>query len=113
MAQLLLWSQLISLAVIGLANAAWQYNDEQYAQAQYDNFFRHGQNRGHDRLGPFQYQYVDYQPKCGAGGQPVCATNGTSYFYFENNCKLEAANMKLLFQYGTGKLAARFHASRC
>ncbi|EDW62608.1 uncharacterized protein Dvir_GJ16912 [Drosophila virilis] len=101
MAQLLLWSQLISLAVVGSANAAWQYNDEQYAKAQYDKLFGHGQNHGHDRLGPFQYQYVDYQPKCGTGGQPVCATNGTNYFYFENNCKLEAANMKLLFQYGT------------
>ncbi|XP_064555444.1 mucin-5AC [Drosophila montana] len=103
MDQLLIWSQLISLAVVGSANAAWQYNDEQYAKAQYDKFFRHahGQSRGHDQLEPFQYQYVDYQPKCGTGGPPVCATNGTSYFYFENNCKLEAANMKLLFQYST------------
>lgn len=92
----------------------WRYNDAQYGNAEYDKMLGEGNEQ---QPGNFHFQYVDYQPKCGSGGQPVCATNGSMYFYFENDCKLEAANMKLLFQYGIGKWSKQtkqsHHMNRC
>lgn len=91
----------------------WRYNDAQYGNAQYDKMLGEGNEQ---QPGNFQFEYVDYQPKCGSGGEPVCATNGSSYFYFENDCKLEAANMKLLFQYGIGECLEQItscHMNRC
>ncbi|XP_034482474.1 uncharacterized protein LOC117787942 [Drosophila innubila] len=98
---LLLW--MINLAAGKQANNNWQYNGQQYDNAQYAKLFGQvtGSNPAQEHFGPFQYQYVDYQPNCKSGGQPVCATNGMKYFYFENDCKLEAHNIKSLFQYGT------------
>ncbi|XP_022217058.2 mucin-5AC [Drosophila obscura] len=101
----------------------WRFNDPHYSSAQYakilaDNGIGHDQDPaekgasagavaaagadGVERgMGPLQIKYVDYQPHCASGGVPVCATNGTDHFYFENDCRLEAHNMKMLFQYGT------------
>jgi len=100
---LLFW--MMKLATGAEVNDNWQYNDPQYASAQYAKLYGQvtGSNPAQDQLGPFQYQYVDYQPNCKSGGDPVCATNGIKYFHFENDCKLEAHNIKLLFQYGTGE----------
>lgn len=94
---------MMKLATGAEVNDNWQYNDPQYASAQYAKLYGQvtGSNPAQDQLGPFQYQYVDYQPNCKSGGDPVCATNGIKYFHFENDCKLEAHNIKLLFQYGT------------
>ncbi|KAH8356516.1 hypothetical protein KR084_004209, partial [Drosophila pseudotakahashii] len=89
--------------------ANWHMSDPHYTSDQYAKILGEaglGQdsdekdsNKG--QLGAMQIQYVDYQPNCQPGGVPVCATNGTDSFYFENNCRLEAANMKMLFQFGT------------
>ncbi|XP_032594879.1 mucin-5AC [Drosophila grimshawi] len=103
--QLLIWSQVLSLAAAS-AHPVWQYNDPQLATAQYAKIIariseKNGKNTSRDQLDPVQFQYVDYQPKCKTGGEPVCATNGSHHFHFENKCKLEAANMKMLFQHGT------------
>ncbi|XP_068154598.1 proteoglycan 4 [Drosophila tropicalis] len=57
------------------------------------------------------FEYVDYQARCEQGGEPVCATNGTQEFYFENECKLESHNMKSLFQHGT--VLERTDLERC
>ncbi|XP_016985433.1 mucin-5AC [Drosophila rhopaloa] len=87
--------------------ADWHLSDPHYTSDQYARILGEaGVGQDPDEkdpkgLGPMQIQYVDYQPNCQSGGVPVCATNGTDSFYFENNCRLEAANMKLLFQYGT------------
>ncbi|BFG02205.1 integumentary mucin C.1 [Drosophila madeirensis] len=91
----------------------WRFNDLHYSSAQYAKILADS-GIGHDqdptekgaRAGEgggrsLQIQYVDYQPQCASGGVPVCATNGTDHFYFENDCRLEAHNMKMLFQYGT------------
>lgn len=105
----LLCSLLIGLAAgLQKQNVAWKYNDPYYDAQQYAKIFGQatgneiGKGPGQEQYGPFQYQYVDHQPNCREGGQPVCATNGNNYFYFENDCKLEARNMQLLFQHGTG-----------
>ncbi|SPP89396.1 mucin-5AC [Drosophila guanche] len=93
--------------------ANWRFNDLHYSSAQYakilaDSGIGHDQDptgkgarAGEGGVGSLQIQYVDYQPQCASGGVPVCATNGTDHFYFENDCRLEAHNMKMLFQYGT------------
>ncbi|XP_001354435.3 uncharacterized protein [Drosophila pseudoobscura] len=89
----------------------WRFNDPHYSSDQYAKILSES-GIGHDQdhtekgagkggVGPLQIQYVDYQPHCASGGVPVCATNGTDHFYFENDCRLEAHNMKMLFQYGT------------
>lgn len=114
--RLLAYSLSLCLSLlIGLAaghqkqNVAWKYNDPHYDAEQYAKIFGQatgdgkGKGAGQEQFGPFQYQYVDHQPNCREGGQPVCATNGHTYFYFENDCKLEAHNMQLLFQHGTGE----------
>ncbi|ALC48512.1 CG12716 [Drosophila busckii] len=98
--KLVLWAQLLSLAI---AEDPWQYNNPHYANAQYVKMLTGNNNKEQEApaLGNLQYQYVDYQPNCRAGvGEPVCATDGKTFHYFENDCKLEAHNMKLLFQYG-------------
>lgn len=111
---LLAYMLLCSLLIVLTAghqnhNAAWKYNDPHFDAAQYAKIFgqatgnANGNASGQEQYGPFQYQYVDHQPNCREGGQPVCATNGNNYFYFENDCKLEAHNMQLLFQHGTGE----------
>ncbi|KAH8415396.1 hypothetical protein KR222_009144, partial [Zaprionus bogoriensis] len=104
----LLSSLLSSLTAASQQIPDWRYNDPHYDSAQYAKILgqttsdeNNGKGPGQDQYGPFQYQYVDYQPNCREGGQPVCATNGNNYFYFENDCKLEAHNMKMLFQHGT------------
>ncbi|XP_017052093.1 integumentary mucin C.1 [Drosophila ficusphila] len=87
--------------------ANWHMSDPHYTRDQYAKILGEaGVGQDPDEkdpkgLGPMQIQYVDYQPNCQPGGIPVCATNGTENFYFENSCFLEAANIKLLFQYGT------------
>ncbi|XP_052857842.1 uncharacterized protein LOC128265691 [Drosophila gunungcola] len=87
--------------------ANWHLSEPHYTSDQYAKILGEagvGQDpdeKDHKGLGPMQIEYVDYQPNCQPGGVPVCATNGTDNFYFENDCRLEAANMKLLFQYGT------------
>ncbi|KAH8356484.1 hypothetical protein KR200_002150 [Drosophila serrata] len=93
--------------------ANWRFSDPHYTSNQYAKILGDS-GLGHDpddkdkkdvgiNLNPehLQIQYVDYQPQCQSGGVPVCATNGTETFYFENDCRLEAHNMKMLFQYGT------------
>ncbi|KAH8343369.1 hypothetical protein KR059_008992 [Drosophila kikkawai] len=93
--------------------ANWRFSDPHYTSNQYAKILDES-GLGHDpddkdkmnvgiNLNPehLQIQYVDYQPQCQAGGVAVCATNGTDSFYFENDCRLEAHNMKMLFQYGT------------
>ncbi|KAH8287324.1 hypothetical protein KR054_005803, partial [Drosophila jambulina] len=102
-------------AAIGKSSplANWRFSDPHYTSNQYAKILGES-GLGHDpddkdkpnagiNLNPehLQIQYVDYQPQCQAGGVPVCATNGTDTFYFENDCRLEAHNMKMLFQYGT------------
>lgn len=115
---LLAYMLLCSLLIVPTAghqnqNAAWNYNDPHFDAAQYAKIFGqatgngNGNAPGQEQYGPFQYQYVDHQPNCREGGQPVCATNGNNYFYFENDCKLEAHNMQLLFQHGTGEWGRR------
>lgn len=104
-------------AAIGKSSplANWRFSDPHYTSNQYAKILGES-GVGHDpddkdkaspglNLNPehLQIQYVDYQPQCLPGGVPVCATNGTDSFYFENDCRLEAHNMKMLFQYGTGK----------
>ncbi|XP_039497966.1 mucin-5AC [Drosophila santomea] len=87
--------------------ANWHMGDPHYTSDQYAKILgeagldQDADDKEHKGLGPMQIQYVDYQPNCQPGGVPVCATNGTDSFYFENNCRLEAANMKMLFQHGT------------
>ncbi|EDV47251.1 mucin-5AC [Drosophila erecta] len=87
--------------------ANWHMGDSHYTSDQYAKILgdvglgQDADDKDYKGLGPMQIQYVDYQPNCQAGGVPVCATNGTDSFYFENNCRLEAANMKMLFQHGT------------
>ncbi|XP_030381607.1 mucin-5AC [Scaptodrosophila lebanonensis] len=83
---------------LALANNPWEYNSPEYASEQYASIFGSADN---GLFGPLQYQYVDYLPNCSPGGQPICATDGKTYSYFENACRLEAHNMKLLFQQGT------------
>ncbi|KMZ09530.1 mucin-5AC [Drosophila simulans] len=87
--------------------ANWHMGDPHYTSDQYAKILgeaglgQDADDKDHKGLGPMQIQYVDYQPNCQPGGVPVCATNGTDSFYFENHCRLEAANMKMLFQHGT------------
>lgn len=89
--------------------ANWHMADPHYTSDQYAKILgeaglgQDADDKEHKGLGPMQIQYVDYQPNCQPGGVPVCATNGTDSFYFENHCRLEAANMKMLFQHGTGE----------
>ncbi|KAH8341694.1 hypothetical protein KR074_006503 [Drosophila pseudoananassae] len=84
----------------------WRYSDHHYTSAQYAKILGES-GLGQDKedkglnLNALQIQYVDYQPHCMPGGIPVCATNGTDNFYFENECHLEAHNLKMLFQHGT------------
>ncbi|XP_016955136.1 mucin-5AC [Drosophila biarmipes] len=109
---------LILLQVLGLLGdgaaaqkyspiANWHMGDPHYTSDQYAKILgeaglgQDSDEKGSKGLGAMQIQYVDYQPNCQPGGVPVCATNGTDSFYFENNCRLEAANIKMLFQYGT------------
>ncbi|XP_032309452.1 uncharacterized protein LOC6503571 isoform X1 [Drosophila ananassae] len=84
----------------------WRYSDHHYTSAQYAKILGDsglGQDKEDNglNLNALQIQYVDYQPHCMPGGIPVCATNGTDNFYFENECHLEAHNLKMLFQHGT------------
>ncbi|KAH8293351.1 hypothetical protein KR018_008204 [Drosophila ironensis] len=86
--------------------ANWQENDPHYTSAEYAKILgESGVGQGKEdegmSLDALQIQYVDYQQHCSPGGVPVCATNGTDNFYFENECHLEAHNLKLLFQHGT------------
>nr|XP_016923918.1 mucin-2 [Drosophila suzukii] len=87
--------------------ANWQMGDPHYTSDQYAKILgdagvgQDSDEKDNKEIRAMQIQYVDYQPNCQPGGVPVCATNGTDSFYFENNCRLEAANMKMLFQYGT------------
>lgn len=121
--RLLAYVLLCSLLIVSTVghqsqNAAWKYNDPHFDTAQYAKIFgqatgnANGNGAGQEQYGPFQYQYVDHQPQCREGGEPVCATNGNNYFYFENNCKLEAHNMQLLFQHGTGEWVRRTKRNR-
>ncbi|KAH8245530.1 hypothetical protein KR032_011437 [Drosophila birchii] len=112
---LLLWELAAGEAAISKSSplANWRFSDPHYTSNQYAKILGES-GLGHDpddkdklnvgiNLNPehLQIQYVDYQPQCQAGGVPVCATNGTDTFYFENDCRLEAHNIKMLFQYGT------------
>lgn len=121
--RLLAYVLLCSLLIVSTVghqsqNTAWKYNDPHFDTAQYAKIFgqatgnANGNGAGQEQYGPFQYQYVDHQPQCREGGEPVCATNGNNYFYFENNCKLEAHNMQLLFQHGTGEWVMRTKRNR-
>ncbi|KAH8419693.1 hypothetical protein KR009_001112 [Drosophila setifemur] len=105
--------------------ANWRFSDPHYTSAQYAKILGDsGVGRDKDDnglgLGALQIQYVDYQPHCLPGGVPVCATNGTDHFYFENDCRLEAHNLKMLFQHGTELEATELercvppcHAMKC
>jgi len=113
---------LILLQVLGILAAQkhspianWQMGDPHYTSDQYAKILgdagvgQDSDEKDNKGIRAMQIQYVDYQPNCQPGGVPVCATNGTDSFYFENNCRLEAANMKMLFQYGTGEVEITYN----
>lgn len=80
---------IILLLALDLRSLAFNYSP--YGQEVYDN----------------QVQTVDYNAmghgSCPNIKQPLCATNGREFLYFENQCQLEVKNYEQLIQGLQGK----------